>query len=38
MGWAADRRLDYIAFRLVTAGVVRRTDVERTLGVHAGQV
>jgi len=31
--WASERRLDYIDFRLITAGRVNREDIERTFGV-----
>src|SRR5262245_37941660 len=35
--WEAERRLDYIDFRLVTAGHVRRADLVRTFGVSVPQ-
>lgn len=37
VNWAAERRLDYIDFRLVTAGTVRRADIMRTFGVSLPQ-
>lgn len=37
MNWAADRRLDYIDFRMVTVGSVRRSDLMRTFGVSMPQ-
>jgi hypothetical protein len=37
MRWEAERRLDYIDFRLVTAGSVRRADITRTFGVSVPQ-
>jgi hypothetical protein len=36
-GWAAARRLDYIDFRLATAGRVNRADIMRTFGVSSAQ-
>jgi hypothetical protein len=37
MGWACERRLDYIDFRLTTASHVRRADLVRTFGVSVPQ-
>lgn len=37
MCWAADRRLDYIDFRMLTAGHVNRGDLVRTFGVSVPQ-
>ena len=35
--WAAERRLDYIDFRLVTDGTIRRSDIIDTFGVSMPQ-
>lgn len=35
--WEADRRLDYIDFRMMTAGTLRREDIMRTFGVSMPQ-
>lgn len=35
--WFAERRLDYIDFRLLTAGSIQRADIIRTFGVSMPQ-
>jgi hypothetical protein len=35
--WEAERRLDYIDFRLMTAGTVGRMDLMRTFGISTPQ-
>jgi hypothetical protein len=35
--WEAERRLDYIDFRMMTAGTLRREDVMRAFGVSMAQ-
>ena len=35
--WAIERRLDYIDYRLLTAGSLRRGDIMRTFGVSEPQ-
>ena len=35
--WAAERRLDYIDFRMMTSGYIRRADLMRTFGVSMPQ-
>lgn len=37
MNWFAERRLDYIDFRLLEAGTIRREDLVRTFGVSTAQ-
>lgn len=37
MSWATDRRLDYIDWRLVTHGEVRREHLMTTFGISRGQ-
>jgi hypothetical protein len=37
MTWATDRRLDYIDWRLLTAGAIRRSDIMRAFEVSEGQ-
>ena len=37
MTWATDRRLDYIDWRLLTAGVICRSDIAETFGVSVQQ-
>lgn len=37
ISWSAARRLDYIDFRMVTVGSIRRTDIMRTFGVSLPQ-
>lgn len=37
MTWAADRRLDYIDWRLLTVGSIRREHIMRTFSVSAPQ-
>ena len=35
--WAVARRLDYIDWRLLTAGAIRRADIEAAFGVSQAQ-
>jgi hypothetical protein len=35
--WGSERRLDYIDFRLLTAGFVRRADITRVFSVSVPQ-
>jgi hypothetical protein len=35
--WEADRRLDYIDFRMLTIGCINRADIMRTFGVSMPQ-
>lgn len=35
--WERERRLDYIDFRMLTVGHVRRTDLVRTFGISLPQ-
>jgi hypothetical protein len=35
--WEAERRLDYIDFRMATAGSINRLDIMRTFGVSEPQ-
>jgi hypothetical protein len=35
--WASERRLDYIDWRMLTAGTLRRADIMRTFGVSQVQ-
>lgn len=37
MTWEAERRLDYIDYRMVTARCIRRCDIVRTFGVSTPQ-
>ena len=37
MNWASKRRLDYIDFRIVTAGAICRSDIMATFGVSTPQ-
>lgn len=37
MNWAAERRLDYIDYRMATVGKLRRNDLMRTFGISAPQ-
>jgi hypothetical protein len=37
MTWAADRRLDYVDWRLLVHGEVQRDDISRTFGVSLSQ-
>lgn len=37
MTWASDRRLDYIDWRLVTRGSIRRADISRVFDVSESQ-
>lgn len=35
--WGSERRLDYIDYRLLTAGTLRRVDISETFGVSESQ-